>query len=134
MKYFIPLLLTISIIGLTIFGFLMFDMVENHVSTGCMASEINGSVCPMNISNYAFHHLSALQTLTNTLVAPVNSSLSLLLSLLFASLSTLLLYKVLIYPTKKSFLDRLKNFEFALSYSKQKIISWLSLFELSPVF
>ena len=132
MKYLATLLLIMSFVGVGIFGFALFDhaMIDG-ANGGCVASAIDGTECPTNIMAMTSHHVSAIQTLTTTL--PANSNwLLLLASLLLVSVSIFLFYKDLLLPKLESLPQRLRDLTLHSLYSKQKIISWLSLFELSP--
>lgn len=132
MKHFISLLLIISFVATAIFGFAIFDMSPNHSSGGCVASAINGTACPTSIMDMALYHISALQTLTIAVVPSISHWLLLLVSLLLISVSIFLFYKNLLLPRLEFSPQRLRGLALNSSYSRRKIISWLSLFELSP--
>lgn len=134
MKYFVSLLLIMSFVGIGIFGFALFDMGSNHLSTGCVAPAIDGTVCPTSIVGMTLHHISALQTLTTTAVSSGSNWLLLLATLLLISVSIFLFYKNLLFPKLKFLREHLRDLILLALSSKQKIISWLSLFELSPAF
>jgi hypothetical protein len=131
MKYFLSLLVIISFIGIGVFGFIFSDMGLNHQG-GCVASAINGTECPTNIVDFGAHHISALRTLTTTAVPPISNWFLLIAFLLLISVSIFLFYKNLLFPKSEFLRERLRNLESNFLYSKQKTISWLSLFELSP--
>ena len=132
MKYLTTLLLIMSFVGVGIFGFALFDHAMMDGSNGgCVASAIDGTECPTNIVAMVSHHVSAIQTLTTTL--PVSSNwLLLLASLLLVSVSIFLFYKDFLLPKLESLPQRLRDLTLHSLYSKQRILSWLSLFELSP--
>jgi len=132
MKYLATLLLIMSFVGVGIFGFALFDHAMMDGSNGgCVASAIDGTECPTNIVAMVSHHVSAIQTLTTTL--PVSSNwLLLLASLLLVSVSIFLFYKDFLLPKLESLPQRLRDLTLHSLYSKQRILSWLSLFELSP--
>ena len=132
MKYLISSLLVIGFIGIAIFGFMLFDIEMNHANTGCIASMIYGTACPMNITDFDLHHVFVLQSLSRILVPPSPNSLLFLISLLLISISISLFHKNLSNQKFKFPLRRLRNLELDSSYSERKIRSWLSLFELSP--
>ncbi|MDP3956518.1 MAG: hypothetical protein Q8P97_00800 [bacterium] len=132
MKYSVSLILIISFVGIAIFGSALLDMGHNHVDTGCVASTIDGMACPTNVMNMTLHHISALQTLTRTIVPSIPDGLLLLASLLLVSVSMFLFYKNLLFPKLKFLPQRLRDLTLHSLYSQRKIISWLSLFELSP--
>ncbi len=133
MKYLATLLLITSIVGIGIFGFVLFEhgMMDGS-NSGCVASAIDGTACPTSIMGMTLHHISALQTLTTTVVPPISNLLLLLASLLLVSVSIFLFYKNLLYPKPELLRERLQDLTLHSLYSKQKITSWLSLFELSP--
>ena len=132
MKYLATLLLIVSFVGIGIFGFALFDhAMMDGSNSGCVASAIDGTECPTNIMAMASHHVSAIQTLTTTLPASSNWLL-LLASLLLVSVSIFLFYKDLLLPKLESLPQRLRDLILHSLYSKQRITSWLSLFELSP--
>lgn len=132
MKYLATLLLIMSFVGIGVFGFTLVDHVMMDGSnSGCVASAVDGTECPTNIMAMTPHHVSAIQTLTTTL--PASSSwLLLLASLILVSFSIFLFYKNLLLPKLESLPQSLRELTLHSLYSKQKIVSWLSLFELSP--
>ena len=132
MKYLATLLLITSFAGIGIFGFSLFDhAMMDGSNNGCVASAIDGTECPTNIMAMASHHVSAIQTLTTTLPASSNWLL-LLASLLLVSVSIFLFYKDLLLPKSELLPQRLRDLSLSSLRSRQKIVSWLSLFELSP--
>ena len=132
MKYLATLLLIVSFVGIGIFGFALFDhAMMDGSNSGCVASAIDGTECPTNIMAMASHHVSAIQTLTTTLPASSNWLL-LLASLLLVSVSIFLFYKDLLLPKLEFLPQRLRDLTLSSLYSRQRITSWLSLFELSP--
>lgn len=133
MKYLATLLLIMSFAGIGIFGFALVDHVMMDGSNSdCVASAIDGTECPTNIMAMTSHHVSAIQTLTTTTVPPIGSWLLLLASLLLVSVSIFLFHKDLLLPKLAPLPQRLRDLTLHSLYSKQKTISWLSLFELSP--
>ncbi len=132
MKYLATLMLITSFAGIGVFGFTLVDhAMMDGSNSDCVASAIDGTECPTNIMAMTSHHVSAMQTLTTTL--PANSNwLLLLASLLLVSVSVFLFFKDLLLPKLESLPQRLRDLTLHSLYSKQKIISWLSLFELSP--
>jgi hypothetical protein len=132
MKYLATLLLIMSFVGIGIFGFALFDhAMMDGSNSGCVASAIDGTVCPTSIMDMTLHHVSALQTLTTTLPSSSNWLL-LLASLLLISVSILLFYKDQLLPKLGLLPQRLRDLTLHSLFSLQKITSWLSLFELSP--
>ena len=133
MKQFATLLLIMSFVGVGIFGSALFEHVMMDGSNnGCVASVVDGTTCPTNIMAMTLHHVSAVQSLTTTIVPPIGSLLLLLASLLLISISIFLFYKNLLLPKIEFLPQRLRELTLHSLYSKQRIVSWLSLFELSP--
>ena len=120
-----------SFAGIGVFGFTLVDHDMQSPNNDCVASAIDGTECPTNIMAMTSHHVSAIQTLTTTLPASSNWLL-LLASLLLVSVSIFLFYKDLLLPKLESLPQRLRDLTLHSLYSRQKIVSWLSLFELSP--
>ena len=133
MKRLIPLLLIISFLGIAIWGSMLFDMGPNHTG-GCIAYAVDGTACPTNTAGFATHHITALQTFARALAPLVPNWLVLLMSLFLVSVFLFIFYKTLLYPKPALLLQRLRNLALKSSYSQTKIISWLSLFEISPAF
>gem|GEM_PF-1280931 len=132
MKRIVSLPLILGFAGIALFGAILFDMSPGHMG-GCVASAIDGTACPTNVADAATHHLSAWQSFTTTLVAPVSGWLLLIASLLLVSGSIFLFYRYLRYSRPAPFiLQRLRDLALDSLYSQRRIISWLSLFELSP--
>ncbi len=122
-----------SFVGIGILGVVFFDhAMMDGSNNGCVASAIDGAVCPTSIMGMTLHHISALQTLTTTAVSPISSLLLLLASLLLISVSVFLFYKNLLLPKLEVLSQRLRDLTLDSLYSQRKITSWLSLFELSP--
>lgn len=132
MRYLAALLLIASFAGIGLLGFTLVDhaMVDG-LNNNCVASALDGTECPANIVARTSHHISAVQAFTTTLPASFDWLL-LLASLLLVSVSIFLFYKDLSLPKLESLPQRLRDLALHSLYSKQKIISWLSLFELSP--
>ena len=132
MKYLATFLLIMSFVGIGIFGSTLFDhAMMDGSDSGCVASALDGTACPTSIMAMTLHHISALQTLTTTLPSSSNWLL-LLVSLLLISVSIFIFYKNLLLPKLEFLPQRLRDLTLHSLYSKQRITSWLSLFELSP--
>lgn len=133
MKYLTTLLLIMSFAGIGIFGFTLFDHASMDGSNnGCVASSIDQTECPTEIVAMTSHHISAIQTLTTTTVPPIESLLLLLTFLVLTSVSIFLFSKDLLFPKLELLSQRLRDLTLRSLYSKERIMSWLSLFELSP--
>lgn len=121
-----------SFVGIGIFGSTLFDhAMMDGSDSGCVASALDGTACPTSIMAMTLHHVSALQALTTTLPSSSNWLL-LLASLLLISVSIFIFYKNLLLPKLEFLPQRLRDLTLHSLYSKQRITSWLSLFELSP--
>ena len=134
MKYLLTLILLISFVGIAIFGFTLFAHGMDSSDSNCITSPIDGTVCPTSIAAMTLHHISSLQTLLTSVTPSISNWLLLLAFILLISVSVFLLYKNLLFPKLELLRKRLRDLETNLSYSQQKIISWLSLFENSPAF
>jgi len=128
MRYLTSSLLIISFIGIAVFGFAIFDHSMHNPSSDCVASVIDGVVCPTNILNMALHHISVLQTFSQALIPSTVSIL--LFSLLLMVISFFILRKDLFYPQPVFSFHRYRNQ--TRPRHQQKITSWLALFEHSP--
>ncbi len=130
MKYLATLFLVVSLGGVGVFGSAVLDMGPSH-SGGCIASAVDGGICPTSIVDMTLHHISVIQALTTT-VLPVSSLIFLIAFLLLASISILLFHKKLLYPKFKLLVRRIRELALDSLYTRQTVTSWLSLFELSP--
>lgn len=134
MKYLITSILVISFVGIAIFGFAIFSHGMSDSSSGCVTSPIDGTPCPTNIVAMTLQHVSALQTLTTSLTPSISGFILLLAFMLLVSFAISIFYKNLLFPKLELLHQRLRDLVFNSFFSKQKIISWLSLFENSPAF
>ncbi len=133
MKYLASLFLIVSIAGVSIFGLAMFDHgMHGQTNNSCLGSAISGTDCPTSLVAMTLHHISALQTLTTTTIPSNYTVLLLLASLILVSASIFLYFKTLLLPKLVYLPQRLQELSIHSRYSRQKIVSWLSLFELSP--
>ncbi len=133
MKYLASLFLIISILGVAVFGLTMFDHgMHGQTNNNCLGSAIDGTECPTSLVAMTLHHISALQTLTTTTVPSNYTVLLLLATLILVSVSIFLFYKNLLLPKLVHLPQRLQELSIHSHYSRQRIVSWLSLFELSP--
>ncbi|MEK7120888.1 MAG: hypothetical protein AAB840_02245, partial [Patescibacteria group bacterium] len=130
MKYLASLLLTISFVGIGVFGLAIFDHDMQSSNNDCVASAIGGTECPMSIMSMTLHHITAIQTLTTALPSSL-SLLLLLASLLLISVSIFPFYKNVFLPKLEFLPQHQRDLTLRSLYSRQKIVSWLSLFELS---
>lgn len=129
MKYLVSLVLIISVVGIALFGFAIFNHGMMAGSDGgCIASSLDGTECPTSIMDMVLHHISTFRTFLLTL-APSAASVLLLASLLVVSF--IFLSPNNLFYFRRLFLFR-RDRDPSRLYNQQKIISWLSLFELSP--
>ncbi len=133
MKYLLSLLLIISFISLSVFGFVIFNQDMDHQKGGCLAATSDGVPCPVNTLDFILHHILALKIFSKSLISPI---FTLAILMIVASLfSALVLFwrKALLYLELK-FLPSKSPGLIPDHYSNQKkFISWLSLLELSPI-
>lgn len=134
MKYLLTLILLISFVGIAIFGFTLFDHGMDSSDGNCITSPMDRTSCPTSIVAMTLHHISSLQTLLTSVTPSISNLLSLLAFMLLVSVSAFLLYKNLLFPKLEFLRERLRELATDFSFSKQKIISWLSLLENSPAF
>ena len=134
MKHFLTFILLVSFVGIAIFGFTLFTYGIDGSDNDCITSPIDGTACPTSIAAMTLHHISSLQTLITSVTPSISNWLLLLAFLLLISVSVFLSYKNFLFPKLEFLRERLRDLATNFSYSKQKIISWLSLFENSPAF
>ncbi len=134
MKHLLIFILLISFVGIAIFGFTLFAHGMDSSDKNCITSPIDGTECPTSITAMTLHHISSLQNLLTSVAPSISNWLLLLSFILLISVSVFLLFKNLLFPKLELLRKRLRDLEVSLSYSKQKITSWLSLFENSPAF
>lgn len=132
MKY-LALMLFISFVGITGFGFVGMYQGMNHQNGFCIASMVGGAACPLSAIDFVLHHIAALKTFSNALASSI-FNFSLIQIFLLALLSVFLFCRKLFYPKLKLFIHRLRSFTFGLSDNRKKIINWLALLEHSPSF
>jgi len=130
MKRLVSLPLILGFVGVTFFGFVLFDMSPGHMG-GCVASAIDGATCP-NVGSAAAHHISAWQNFMTMVVSSISGLLLLVVSLLLIASSVFLFYRYVLYPKPIFARQRLRDLALDSLYNQRGIISWLSLFELSP--
>lgn len=132
MKYLITLILIVSFVGIAIWGFTFFAHGMNSSDNNCVTSPIDGTICPTSIVAMTLRHISSLQTFLTSVTPSISNLLLLLAFILLVLVSVFQLYKNLLFSKIDLLREHLRDLETNLSYSKQKIISWLSLFENSP--
>ncbi|MFA5831820.1 MAG: hypothetical protein WC878_08435 [Candidatus Paceibacterota bacterium] len=131
MKKIGTLLLLVGFAGMAVFGLFVMDFAMGHDDMGCIASRVSGneSVCPMNLLQMAFHHISAFQAFTQSTVSQLFGIAFLFFLLLV--LVPFVFFKKLLFPPKiwgRAFWDWLNH----SCFQQQKITRWLALFEHSP--
>src|SRR3989338_1521197 len=132
MKYLLTTVLMVSFVGMGILGFAVFDHDMNSSQDTCVGFSIDKVVCPKSIVGMTLHHISVLQILSTTTVPSGSNWLLLLASLFLVSVLIFLFYKDLLLPKLEFLPQRLRDLTLSSLYSRQRITSWLSLFELSP--
>lgn len=133
MKY-VATLIFISFFGLAVFSIPALNHRMDSSMDSCIGSQVDNTPCPTNLVAAATHHISAYQAIFNSFIPSTNSSVAFLALLLFALAFIFWSAKDLLCSNSQlKFLhQRLKDFELVVHKSRQKFISWLSLFELSP--
>ena len=132
MKYLLTTVLIVSFVGMGILGFAVFDHDMNSSHDTCAGLSIDRAACPESIVGMTLHHISVLQILTTSTVLAGSSWLLLLASLFLVSVLIFLFYKDLLLPKLEFLRERLRDLILHSLQSKRRIISWLSLLELSP--
>ena len=132
MKYLLTTVLIVSFIGMGILGFAVFDHDMNSSQDTCFGFSIDKVVCPKSIVGMTLHHISVLQILSTTTVPSGSNWLLLLASLFLVSVLIFLFYKDLLLPKLEFLRERLRDLILHSLQSKRRIVSWLSLLELSP--
>lgn len=132
MKYLLTVVLVVSFVGMGILGSAVFDHDANSSHDTCVGFSIDRAVCPESIVGMTLHHISVLQILSTTTVLSSSNWLLLLASLFLVSVLTFLFDKNLLLPKLEFLRQRLRDLILRSLPSKQGIISWLSLLELSP--
>ena len=129
MKKYLSLLLIISILVIGVFGFTSMNHGTNH-STGCIASAVDNTPCPENISAMAVHHIQAFISFFS--VVPSIPFIYLLALLLAVFLSIGYLFIKRQESLLTSLLWRIRRDPERQLVRSRKITRWLSLFENSP--
>ena len=133
LKYLTILLLILNFAGVGIFGFVFVDHNMQNPNHNCVASAIDGIVCPTGIATMALHHISAVRSLVTASVLPVENLLLLFIyAVLIVSTPIFLFYKDFLLPKLKLLLQRSWDTALYFLCGKQGIVSRLSLFERSP--
>jgi len=132
MKYLLTVVLVVSFVGMGILGSAVFDHDANGSHDTCVGFSIDRAVCPESIVGMTLHHISVLQILSTTTVPSSSNWLLLLASLFLVSVSIFLFYKNLLLPRLEFLRERLRDLFLLSLESKRRIVSWLSLLELSP--
>ncbi|OHA44004.1 MAG: hypothetical protein A3G04_02675 [Candidatus Taylorbacteria bacterium RIFCSPLOWO2_12_FULL_44_9] len=117
--------------GISLFGsFLISHSMVDHMP--CVVSVMTGVSCPTNRIDFAAHHISALQVLSNS---PVLVSDGLLLFVIFLAATLFLAFlgkNFLLFP--KIFLNFSLRETKEFCFSVHNLTRWLALFEHSPSF
>ncbi len=130
MKKYLSLLLLTSVLVIGVFGFSSMNHEAGH-ATGCIASAVNNTPCPENITAMSVHHILAFISFFS--VTPAVPFIFLLILLFAVFLSAVFLFIKL----QDSILATLVFWRLRRDPERQltrprKITRWLSLFENSP--
>ncbi len=120
MKRFLMPLIVVVLIGTLGLGF---EMGIDHQRL-CVASDV--ASCSVDIADFSAHHLSAHQTLNSIAPAQTLGTLSIL------TLSETFFPPLSLDPPKFPNKPFLREISLKSNRKNREIISWLSLFELSP--
>lgn len=125
MRYALSLLFVTSFIVAAVFGFVLLKMNAGHMTNDCLATIVNGAICPISMTYLAMHHIAALKIFA-TAATPFLPLFSFLVLLFFSYIKNF-------FRLEFRFLPRcFRDSRFAFSSSQQRIISWLARFEHSP--
>lgn len=133
MKYLLSLLLIISFISLSAFGFVIFNQDMNHQAGGCFAATSDGVPCPVNNLDFILHHILALKIFSKTLVSPIFTLTILMVVLSLFSILALFGRKALFYLELKFLSSKSPGLIPDHHSNQKKFISWLALLEQSPI-
>ncbi|OHA92072.1 MAG: hypothetical protein A3J09_01075 [Candidatus Zambryskibacteria bacterium RIFCSPLOWO2_02_FULL_51_21] len=126
MKSALSLLIAVSFAGVALLGFAMVNHSASHANPDCfVATFANSATCPDTLINFVNYHASALQSLSQALLA---------VGLLIAGIILLPAFFKLIAANFLIPLERRRELSFATAISGRKITRWLALFENSPSF
>ncbi len=112
-------------VGLLGFSASLFFMDSDH-GAGCAATAIDGKTC---VTNLPTHHISVWQSITNIPLTDIYQSALLAAAVLAAAF--LALFSALVQPLILA-RQRYRELDLVSRSRRQRIASWLSLFELSP--
>ena len=130
MKYLASLLLIASFVGIALFGAVIFDHNMRISDINCVSSAIGEIACPASIVAMTLHHISVIQGWLRQLRQFL--ALFVVCFFIFITFLSSLFHKNLLLPKLELLPERLQNLTLHSLFIKQKIVSWLSLFELSP--
>lgn len=135
MKFLFTTFLTLSFVGVAVFGTLGMGHQWMEQGGKCIASIVQGVECPneQNPLTYAAFYLGALKSFSLAVFdTTALSALLAFLALLFSAGFRALFYKIFKPPQVVSALYRLKRtFSFP---QEQSLVSWLAIHENSPAF
>lgn len=126
MKSALSLLIAVSFAGVALLGFAMVNHSASHANPDCFVATLaNSTACPESLMGFVNYHASALQSLSQVLLAA---------GLLLAGIVLLPAFFRLTAANFLMPLERRRELSFVTAISGRKITRWLALFENSPSF
>jgi len=129
MKVTTSLFLAISLLFIAVFGLTALDHSMSHQQSDCVVSIMTSAPCPTNLMSIVRHHLSAIQSFFNVTISTFIFSVILLIAVSMLALTYLFKF---LFLRSQFITQRSRDYRFRFNLGKHKLISWLSLFELSP--
>ncbi len=118
----------LSLLGAGVLSFTSADHnAAGHQKPDCVVSNIIGTVCPGNIVDFVNYHATAVKNLSSGLLFFALFVLAILFIAFWSKI-----YHPPIPADLRQFSRWLKDREIKSASGGRKILSWLSLFELSP--
>jgi len=129
MKITTSLFLTASLLFIVAFGLTALDHSMSHRQSDCVVSIMTSTPCPTNLMSTLTHHFSAIQSLFNVTISTFVFSVILLIAI---SIIGLAYFFKFLFLYSQFITERYRDYRFRFNLGKHRLISWLSLFELSP--
>ena len=124
------LLLIASVVFIASFGLRAFDHGMGHEEPDCALTLVSAVPCTANIASTLGHHISSIKSLFN-----VPTGIFLALIAFFAVVLLGFAYLLNFLKLQQRYLaEKIRELNLGLNLARGRIISWLSLFELSPSF
>ena len=127
MKTVASSILIFGLLFIAVFGLTWSNHNLGHGNSGCIVAVLDGALCPDNIVNFVSKHFTSIQTFSNAILIYFVSII------LLGLMASLLLLPHLLAPPPP-ILARAKAFDLKYNPFRQRLLSWLSLFEHSPSF